>query len=576
MKLTVQGQGDVTLTQADFLASGGEGQVYCKGATAYKVYTDPTRCIPVGKLTELARIKDPDVVKPEVLLLDPKKNTPVGYTMRFVTDTLPLCQTFTRAFREREGLDHPKMLHLVRELQARLTNVHTAGILIVDANEMNFLTDVAFSKVYAIDVDSYQTPHYPATAIMPSVRDWSVLNNDFTEGSDWFSFACVAFQMFTGIHPYKGKHPAYSGPNAMTERMVAGVSVFAPGVSFPKVVYPFDVMPPAYLAWFRAVLSDGRRLAPPTGLLQAAPSPTGQVKPDVLSGDGVLDIQELFAWTEPVLGFLEIPGSPVPLAWTAKGVYRGKQLVYAWGTSTQPPIRSVGLSPKQGSPVVAWIEAGRLRLWDTVGIRPVVLDIRADQVASHGGVLHVRSGDALIEVVLTDMGSTVVASPRVAAHVLPHASRLHEGCLVQDMLGSKFVTVLPRAGIAPQIRVPELDSYVVLSARFDGRVLMVLGVKGGHYDRLVFTLDDGFGVATLRTLVPDVGMQGSLNFVALDNGVVVHLTEEEHLEVWGLSFLKSRVVDSKVLGAAEPMRLVKYGGRVAFLRGNTLSSMRIK
>ena len=574
MKLTVQGQGDVTLTQADFLASGGEGQVYCKGATAYKVYTDPTRCIPVGKLTELARIKDPDVVKPDVLLLDPKKNTPVGYTMRFVTDTLPLCQTFTRAFREREGLDHPKMLHLVRELQTRLTNVHAAGILIVDANEMNFLTDVAFSKVYAIDVDSYQTPHYPATAIMPSVRDWSVLNNDFTEGSDWFSFACVAFQMFTGIHPYKGKHPAYSGPDAMTERMKAGVSVFAPGVSFPKVVYPFDVMPPAYLAWFRAVLQDGKRMAPPTGLLQAAPSPSGGVAPTVLSGDNVLDIQELHAWTDPVMGVCGLPGGQA-VAWTAKGVYLGKQLVYARAPS-DPPVRGVGLSLKQATPVVAWIEGGRLCMWDVLFKRSIPLDIRADQVVCHDGRVYVRSGDTLVEVVLTDMGSTVVASPRIAARILPHASRLYEGCLVQDMLGSKFVTVLPRAGIAPQIRAPELDSYAVLDARFDGRVLMVLGTKGGRYDRLVFTLDESFGTLLLRTLVPDVGPGGSLNFVSLDNGVTVHLTEEEHLEVWSHVSLKSRVVDSKVLGAAPPMRLVKSGGRVAFLRGNSLSSMRIK
>ena len=48
-------------------------------------------------------------------------------------------------------------------------------------------------------VDSYQTAHYPATAIMPSVRDWKVPLHDFSELSDWFSFAIVSFQVFLGF-----------------------------------------------------------------------------------------------------------------------------------------------------------------------------------------------------------------------------------------------------------------------------------------------------------------------------------------------------------------------------------------
>ena len=49
MKVTVQGQGQVTLLQSDFVAAGGEGSIYCKGTTAYKIYADPKRMLPLDE-----------------------------------------------------------------------------------------------------------------------------------------------------------------------------------------------------------------------------------------------------------------------------------------------------------------------------------------------------------------------------------------------------------------------------------------------------------------------------------------------------------------------------------------------
>ena len=266
MKVTVQGQGDVNLDQKDFIAAGGEGQVYCRGQTAFKIYLDPARMLPLGKIQELSRIQDPDVIKPERIILDPKQHNPIGYTMRYVADTLPLCQIFTRTFRERNGIDHSKMLALVQHIQHMVDHIHDAGVLLVDLNELNFLVDSQFKSVYSIDVDSFQTAGYPATAIMPSVRDWSVQGNHFTEGSDWFSFACVAYQMFTGIHPYRGKHPTVS---TLEDRMRQNISVFDPTVHVPKVVYTPDIIPSGYREWFKAVLQNGLRVHPPTNPMDA-------------------------------------------------------------------------------------------------------------------------------------------------------------------------------------------------------------------------------------------------------------------------------------------------------------------
>jgi DNA-binding helix-hairpin-helix protein with protein kinase domain len=166
----VHGKGELRLGRSDFKAQGGEGAVYVKGSTAYKIYANPTRAIPLAKIDELSALDQPNIIRPLDLILD-GKNTPVGYSMRSVEKAHALCQLFPKAFRQRNNLTPELMLRLVRRLQAGVSHVHDKGILIVDLNELNFLVSADFSEVFFVDVDSYQTPSFPATVLMESVRD---------------------------------------------------------------------------------------------------------------------------------------------------------------------------------------------------------------------------------------------------------------------------------------------------------------------------------------------------------------------------------------------------------------------
>src|SRR5262249_8003677 len=155
-----------------------------------------------------------------------------------IQDAQSLCQLFTRAFRERQGVTPDQVIALVQQFQRRVQYVHTQGMLIVDVNEMNFLLDRDLREILFIDVDSYQTPGFPATALMESVRDRH--SSRFSQNTDWFSWGIVTFQMFVGIHPYKGKHKTLTDLDA---RMRANVSVFQSEVAIPKVCYPFAAIP---------------------------------------------------------------------------------------------------------------------------------------------------------------------------------------------------------------------------------------------------------------------------------------------------------------------------------------------
>jgi hypothetical protein len=38
MKYIIRGKGEISLTQENFISQGGEGKVYGKGETVYKIY----------------------------------------------------------------------------------------------------------------------------------------------------------------------------------------------------------------------------------------------------------------------------------------------------------------------------------------------------------------------------------------------------------------------------------------------------------------------------------------------------------------------------------------------------------
>ncbi len=570
MKVYVKGSSTaVNLSKNDFLASGGEGSVYVKGQVAYKLYTDPKKMIPEGKISELSGISDPNVIRPKDIICD-ERGRSLGYTMRFISDTLALCQLFPRSFREREGLDHQKVLSLVQTMQKNVVEIHKAGVLVVDLNEMNVLVSKDFGQAFWIDVDSYQTKHYPATAIMPSVRDPLTLHGDFTELSDWFSFGILAFQLFIGIHPYKGKHPSIK---ALEDRMKACASVFDPAVSVPRVCYPLDVIPEAYRSWFKAVFQDKKRLPPPTDL-QAVAWAVQQIRTIVSSGH--LDIKKLQEYPHTIRRFFYFGNASTGITQTQDGsVWVGPRTAFY-----SPDPIEVGFTPVGQYPVVARIDQSTSQVM-LCGVSGDAIPFvsRADELASYDGRLYIRNRDRVLEVVLTetqhaDGRPKIIASTRELATVMERASRLFQGGVLQDMLGSTFVSLFPRSKASYQIRIPELDPVKVVDIKFDGGVLMAITTKNGKYNRFIFRFTDDFTSYDVRE-VEDITPTG-LNFVVLDTGVCACLTEDENLELFsskkGSSSVK--VVEDKALGG--DMHLVKRGGRLGFTRGETLFEMRMK
>jgi serine/threonine protein kinase len=247
MKYKVRTTGaTVELNDNNFKAKGGEGSIYIVGDTVYKV-CDPGKMIADGKFKELAALDHMRIIRPDDVLLD-SKSKPTGYTMKVVPgNPLPLAKILSKTYREREGVTPDMMAELVSQISEGIRYIHKKpGYLQVDGNELNYMVTNNHKDIYFIDVNSYQTPNFPADAIMPSIRDWNAGTN-FTQLTDWYSFAIISFYMFTGIHPFKGMHPNFTNlKTSMIERMQVGISVLDKNTQFPQaaVYFPFEAVIP--------------------------------------------------------------------------------------------------------------------------------------------------------------------------------------------------------------------------------------------------------------------------------------------------------------------------------------------
>lgn len=580
MKVQVKGKGEVSLTQANFVATGGQASVYVRSGTAYKVYTDPKDTIPEAKFHDLNLIQDDHVIKPLELLLDPKSSQPIGYTMNAVTnEPASLCQLFTRAFRDRNNITHHNILDVVNRLRHHVACVHKAGVIVVDLNELNILVPKTWDDVFMIDVDSFQTKGFPATVIMPSVRDHSVRAADFSPLSDWYSYGILAFQLFIGIHPYKGTHaPSLSidKDKRLEHRMRNHISAFRSDVSLPKACYGLDQIPQQFKDWLQAVLDQGKRLAPPdphggpavaVGVAQLAP---------VFIGGGnliITDVANHTGWR--VLAYEESAQHAMALLHNGtefRIMMDGRVLL---STPQLPGQTLIGFTTKLNQPVALNLHNGRVTFYDLSRKTQEVLGFSANEMAKSGPNFYVRNGTMVLEVEFAEMPQkTVVTASTLVADVLELASRLYEGCVIQSMLGSAYVSLFPESKTGCQVRIPELDKYRIHDAKFDGGVLMVAGSKNGRYDRLVFRFDPTHTSYDLR-VIEGVAPTG-LNFVTLAQGICVCLTEEEKLEAFSARKDKSgiKVVDDPALG--NDMRLLKIKGKAGFERAGKLAQIGLK
>jgi len=554
----------ITLTNQDFVAKGGEKKIFRKGKIAYAIYEDLKKVIPPAKITELSELDHPGIIRPIDIIYTPKK-IEIGFTMNFLDeDTIPLPKLFTSTFQNKHGIDNDKITELVENLKELIHFVHQRNCLIVDGNEMNYLVGNDFITPFMIDVDSIQTKNFPATAYHPATRDWTA--TEFTTLSDWFGFAVLSFQLFVGIHPFKGNHRNYR-KNDFRKRVIDCISVFNPEVTLPPTIRDFNLIPQHYKDWYFDLFVNGMRKEPPQ-----LPGSIGRVtvKVMLIQSTDNFEITELREFSNTIL-------------YHSGEVTKLKDKIVIGRTEYDAePDEEVLFTPLENLPVVVKVRERKVHMRSlTPSISISYPEIECSDMMIVKNTLYLKNRGKLIEIGFT----TGKQSGNITLHpyiknvwtVEPNSSKLFGGIVTQSVLGKGYVVIpIPKyVGSSCVVKaIPELDDYQIVDAKHEDHVCILIGRKGKTYDRISLVFDEAYNKYR-SSVVQDVDFL-PINFTVLDNGICIHITDDDAVEI---SFNKISKGDVKRIEDPEinsSMRLTKDGTKVLFFKENKLFTFKMK
>lgn len=548
MKIIVEGVGEKRLDGRMFVARGGQGSVYVSQGVAYKIY-DSGLPIPEAKIRELSVLDDPRIIKPERLIYSENK-TVCGYTMNAVKAPWTPCHLFPRDFLADNKISHVMIADWCLQIMHVVGHAHSHSILGVDLNELNFLLDPK-AGVFAIDVDSWQTKSFKATAIMDSIRDRHA--KEFSTGTDWFSWAVLTFQMLIGMHPYKGNHPQYKGSvvERMDDRMRDNVSVFHDQARPLAAATPLSIIPKGLCEWYRGVFESGVREKPPAKFDQITAPVAVKTKTIVASGDihlselmhTPLDIVRVFSHGDKMAVLLS----------------DGSVLIDGQKITMSSPLLQASFSPEAGWLAVTSDETLQLRKVGDSTYRQLASFERVF-VSDTGGLCGILSGK------LMSIGRI---GDRHVANVLdvPSSVFQDDGFVMQNLLGRWHLVfqISPYQCIVKSI--PELDGVRLIKGKMSRRMLVLSGQSGGQMNRFEFQFDSNANYS----LKEFHGVSGpDFTFTVNEAGVAVLIDSDDEVSVFktGLGSVHRQVTAGAAIDGS--FRLWSCGEKILASRGSIL------
>ena len=576
IKVVMPGKGSVTLKQTDHLATGGEGAVYRKNNLIFKLFLNPERAQANGmseKVQLLAQIKHPFIVAPLDVLYDDQHRL-IGYYMS-VAEGLPLMKTFTNGWRDQNTFGAAESRALVENMREAVKVAHSLNAVIVDGNETNYLVEGVNPRI--IDVDSWQIGKHPATAIMPSIKDYHT--KGLTELSDWFAWAIVSFQVFTGIHPYKGTHPLFKKGD-LEQRMRANASVFDTSVRVSSAVRDFSCIPAHLRDWYEGVFQQGERSVPPSVLVTPAASAMPKKVHVRQTSTGTVTHEKLLGLAGPIkhvsaggVAFYEVNGvlkafdilrrqaiteldeRAVNLLFSNKAVLLRRDNAFLFVELTADRLQGrIVLADRDPVP--------QIRLTNSLPLQASKLVVMNNRLFA----LNTQNDNGLIEIESFLMGGKPVVAVKNAWPVQVQSTRFFDGVASMDCLGVPFL-VVPEGDTLCILRAPALKQFKVLSgyAR-SSHYVWIYGV--GRKDGLTYRLEFRAKGAEFELLKSEVVDDADEPLVVTNKGIAVSIPEDGLLVVLNTKGDSARQVhDSSV---SQELQLCSLAEGIGYYVGNDL------
>lgn len=239
--------------------AGGEGIIYEYQNKILKIYRKDIVNISEKKekVEKLIKKRLPsNVIKPLEMVFNLKGDF-IGYTMNKVEG-----EDFSTLSKKKHvkvnNISTKDIIKMLQDIKNTLIELHKNGIVIGDLNDGNILYDKNFN-IYFIDTDSWSIDDIRCTVAMDLFKDPFLKSNFFTNETDAYAFAVLAFKSLTKIHPFGG----VTDPDMqILERMKQGISVLnSKGLklTIPKTINKWTFVSPDLLNQFESIFENKDR-----------------------------------------------------------------------------------------------------------------------------------------------------------------------------------------------------------------------------------------------------------------------------------------------------------------------------
>lgn len=566
----LEGRGALIIRPSDHIATGGEASVYRAHGTSVKIYTDTEKMRRDGmidKVKLLKPLRSKFVMAPEGIVFD-SNGKPIGLYMPFAEgEALP--RIFTSAYWQREGFEIAQANTLVDRMRDTVRFAHDHKAVMVDPNELNWVISLARKKdpePRAIDVDSWAIGRFGPKAIMLSIKDWHA--KGFNDQTDWFAWGIVTFQIFTGIHPYRGTLDGYTQKD-LEKRMKDNASVFAKGVRLNNAVRDFSTIPVPLFEWYKATFEKNERTIPPSPFDKgiAAVAPAARIHKTVTTASGALIFDKLFE----KVGDAVLRTWPCGVVQTASGTLveiRTKHVIGKLGSQGEVVKVDGGwlLADPQSSPAYTFVDE-RTRQEQALSF-----SLKGLSLFRYENRLFLVTESELVELKFMGGGNPlVVIGPRTQI-LQPRATKWFDGIGVQKAFDATFM-VLPFGDAACiTVRAKELDHETPIIARAGSRFASVITLdKKGTYHKHEFIFDKDYRAYQHWQDVVD---SPELNLAILPHGVTAMILDDGELVIFVPSNGKIHKVKDRMIEA--DMVLTNWEEKVVYVKDGALWSVKMK
>jgi hypothetical protein len=379
--------------------------------------------------------------------------------------------------------------------------------------------------------------------------------------SDWFSWAVLAFCLYTNIHPFRGSHTNYR-PRDKAKQMDDGISVFHPGVRVPPCVNDFKVIPSRHLDYFKRVFLNNERGVPP--LPDSSVPMLVPTQIITIQGTDKLSVEEVAAYSSNILAITTIMG--VYYIATKTHIYANKKEI---GTHNAKKI--LLCSASDGTVLTAQQDnSNRIQFRELTKSDPVGT-AQSNEMFSRNNAFYTISRGKLMENSFTAFGNKMVHRTKEVENLSVISSKMYDGCIIQDLLGKMYLTLPYKLGSCFSKHIPQLDGYRIVGAKADKNIVVVLGEKGGKFDRFIVIYNKAFTTCDVRK-VDDVTYD-TINFTVMDNGLCVLLASATELELFSTA-TQCETLTNPPFDAT--MRLFSTSDGIFFINGNSFHQLKRK